>query len=116
MYGENEIRSIPRISVNLRSHSRDRANPVPAGAILPSGTTVGFPMLIRLLAALPFLGILVGSFFFNRVEPLILGMPTILAWLLLWIVLTSAIMALIYVLDPENRGPPDSGTRRSAGQ
>ncbi|MDQ2803125.1 MAG: DUF3311 domain-containing protein [Pseudomonadota bacterium] len=63
-------------------------------------------MLLRALGALPFLGILVGTVFFNRVEPLVFGLPQVLAWLLLWVVLTSAIMGLIYLLDPENRGNP----------
>ena len=63
-------------------------------------------MLIRLLAALPFLGILVGSIFLNRATPLVLGLPPMLAWLLLWIVLTSLIMGVIYRLDPQNRAPP----------
>jgi len=30
-------------------------------------------------------------------------MPLILAWIVLWIVLTSAIMAIIYLCDPANR-------------
>lgn len=58
---------------------------------------------MRFLAVLPFLGILVGTPFVNRVEPLILGLPLILAWLLLWILLTSAIMAVVYRFDPANR-------------
>ena len=58
---------------------------------------------MRFLAILPFIGILVGTPFFNRVEPFILGLPLILAWLLLWILLTSAIMAVIYHFDPANR-------------
>ena len=68
--------------------------------------------LIRYLAILPFLGILVGAVFLNRVTPLVLGMPLLLAWLVLWIVLSSAIMAVIYWVDPANRaatresGPP----------
>jgi xanthosine utilization system XapX-like protein len=60
---------------------------------------------IRALALLPFLGILVGVPLLNRVTPLVLGLPLVLAWLLLWIVLTSAIMAVIYVTDPVNRSP-----------
>ncbi len=71
-------------------------------------------MLIRLLAALPFFGILIGTIFVNRVDPLIAGLPMMLAWLVMWVVLTSAIMGLIYLLDPENRGPPDGETERSA--
>ena len=51
----------------------------------------------KFLAVLPFVGILLGPVFLNRVTPLVLGMPLLLAWLLLWIVLTSAIMAVIYL-------------------
>jgi hypothetical protein len=58
---------------------------------------------IRLLALLPFLAMLVGPFFVNRVTPYIFGMPFLLAWLVAWIVLTAAIMAVIFRLDPENR-------------
>jgi hypothetical protein len=57
----------------------------------------------KYLAIVPFLGILVGVIFLNRVEPLILGLPLILAWLVLWILLTSAIMAIVYYFDPANR-------------
>ena len=58
-------------------------------------------LLIYVLAALPFLGIL-GTAFANRVEPFVLGMPFMLFWLVLWVVLTSIIMAVVYVLDPAN--------------
>lgn len=58
---------------------------------------------VRWLAVLPFLAILIGVFFVNRVTPLVLGMPLLLAWIVLWILLTSAIMAVIYRLDPANR-------------
>jgi predicted lipid-binding transport protein (Tim44 family) len=64
--------------------------------------------IINLLALLPFLGILVGAVFLNHVTPLVFGLPMLLAWLLLWILLTSAIMAVIYFCDPENRQPPDT--------
>ncbi len=58
---------------------------------------------IYLLGALPFLGFFVGIFFANRVEPYVLGMPFIMFWIVLWVVLTSAIMGIIYALDPVNR-------------
>jgi hypothetical protein len=61
------------------------------------------PMLLRVLAALPFIGILLGVPFVNRVEPLVLGMPFVLAWIVMWVVLSSIIMAIIYRLDPTNR-------------
>ena len=59
--------------------------------------------LIYLLGALPFLGILGGLVFANRVEPFVLGMPFILFWIVMWVVLTSVIMAIIYNLDPVNK-------------
>ena len=68
--------------------------------------------LIHVLALLPFVGILGGVFFVNRVEPLVLGMPLVLAWIVGWIVLTAAIMAVIYRLDPSNRSPSNSGVSR----
>ncbi|WP_233854696.1 DUF3311 domain-containing protein [Paraburkholderia sp. HD33-4] len=60
-------------------------------------------MLLRVLAALPFIGILVGISFVNRVEPLVLGMPFVLAWIVMWVVLSAIIMAIVYNLDPSNR-------------
>ncbi|GLU30527.1 DUF3311 domain-containing protein [Trinickia caryophylli] len=64
-------------------------------------------MVLRLLAALPFVGILLGVPFVNRVEPLVLGMPLVLAWIVAWVVLTAIIMAIVYALDPTNRGTQD---------
>jgi xanthosine utilization system XapX-like protein len=60
-------------------------------------------MLLRVLAALPFIGMLVGVAFVNRVEPLVLGMPFVLAWIVMWVILSSIIMAIVYKLDPSNR-------------
>jgi hypothetical protein len=59
--------------------------------------------LVYLLAALPFIGILVGILFANRVEPFVLGMPFILFWIVMWVVLSSGIMAIVYALDPANK-------------
>ena len=58
---------------------------------------------LHLLAALPFVGLLGGIPFANRVTPFVLGLPFILFWIVLWVVLTSVIMAVIYVFDPVNR-------------
>jgi len=65
---------------------------------------------VRWLVALPFLGILVGTAFVNRVEPLVLGMPFVLAWIVGWVVVGAAAMALVYALDPVNRGPDGEET------
>ncbi len=61
---------------------------------------------IKWLALLPFIGMLGGVFFVNQVTPLVLGMPLLLAWIVLWVVLTSVIMGLIYATDPANRHVP----------
>jgi hypothetical protein len=58
---------------------------------------------IYLLGVLPFLGFFVGIFFANRVEPYVLGLPFIMFWIAMWVVLTSVIMGIIYKLDPINR-------------
>jgi hypothetical protein len=58
---------------------------------------------VRWLAVLPFLAMLIGPFFLNRVTPFVFGMPFLLAWIVAWIVLTAAIMAVIYRCDPANR-------------
>ncbi|HET7271254.1 MAG TPA: DUF3311 domain-containing protein [Rubrobacter sp.] len=59
--------------------------------------------LVFLLAALPFVGILVGTPLVNRVEPFVLGLPFILFWIVMWVILSSTIMDVIYALDPANK-------------
>ncbi len=69
---------------------------------------------VRWLALLPVLGILVGVAFVNQVEPLIFGMPLVLAWIVGWVVVGSALMAIVFALDPVNAKPEagqDGGQR-----
>lgn len=68
-------------------------------------------VMVRWLAVLPFLGILVGTAFVNNVEPLILGMPFVLAWIVGWVVIGAAIMAIIYASDPENAAGEEEAGR-----
>lgn len=65
-------------------------------------------MVLRLLSVLPFIGILLGVPFVNRVEPLVLGMPLVLAWIVLWVILSAVIMAIVYRFDPANRASAQS--------
>jgi hypothetical protein len=51
------------------------------------------------LTALPFAGVLIGIFFANRTEPFVLGLPFALFWLVMWVVLTAAIMACVGAID-----------------
>jgi hypothetical protein len=60
---------------------------------------------VRWLALLPFLGILIGVAFVNSVEPLVLGIPFVLAWIVGWVLLGSLIMGIIYFFDPINAAP-----------
>lgn len=73
-------------------------------------------MLLRLLALLPFLGILVGAAFTNQVTPLIFGMPLALAWQVLWVVLTAVIMGIVYLCDPANRHDDQASDTNGAQQ
>ncbi|MGX2961186.1 DUF3311 domain-containing protein [Peribacillus sp. JNUCC 23] len=57
---------------------------------------------IHLLSLIPFIGML-GLPFVNKIEPYVLGMPFILFWAVMWVVLTSVIMAIIFKLDPNNK-------------
>ncbi len=52
------------------------------------------------LAIIPFIGMFAGPILHNSATPFILGMPFILGWMTIWVLLTSAIMAVIYWLDP----------------
>ena len=51
------------------------------------------------LALLPTIGMLGGLPFANRVYPLVLGLPFLMAWLVGWVLATAVIMALILRLD-----------------
>ena len=53
----------------------------------------------RWLAVLPTVGLLGGVPFANRVHPYVLGLPFLLFWIVLWVVLTSITMGVILALD-----------------
>lgn len=63
------------------------------------------------LALLPLLGLFLGPVCHNAVTPFILGMPFILGWIVIWIVITSAVMGVIYWLDPVRRAEDGEGLR-----
>jgi Protein of unknown function (DUF3311) len=65
----------------------------------------------HVLAALPFLGILVGMFFANSVQPYVLGLPFAMFWVVMWVVLAAGIMAVVYRLDARDRSR-EEGDRR----
>ena len=53
----------------------------------------------RLLPLGPAVALLGSGWFANRLEPRILGLPFLLAWIVFWVVATSGVMGLVYRLD-----------------
>jgi hypothetical protein len=57
----------------------------------------------RAIAAVAFVGILVGMFFANSVEPYVLGLPFAMFWVVMWVVVSAGLMAVVYRLDTRDR-------------
>lgn len=51
------------------------------------------------LALVPLLALLFAPYIANRLEPRILGMPFLLGWIVVWVLLTSVVMFVILRLD-----------------
>jgi ABC-type antimicrobial peptide transport system permease subunit len=66
-------------------------------------------MRLSLLAVIPFLGMFAGPVLHDSTQPFLFGMPFLLGWTALWIVLTAIIMGVIYVLDPARRAARHTG-------
>ncbi len=58
---------------------------------------------IKLLIAVPFIGFLGLLPWANRIEPYILGLPFLLFWLVLWMVISPLLLIIVYKLDPDNK-------------
>ncbi|YCA41518.1 DUF3311 domain-containing protein [Bacillus sp. JZ8] len=58
---------------------------------------------IHFLSMLPFIGMLGFLPLVNRVEPYVLGMPFIMFWVVLWAMLTSVTMAIVFRFDQANK-------------
>jgi hypothetical protein len=55
------------------------------------------------LSVPPFIGMLVLIPWANRTEPFILGLPFLLFWVVLWVILTAVCMTIVFFLDPANK-------------
>jgi hypothetical protein len=53
----------------------------------------------HVLALLPVLAILAAPFVANSLTPRIAGMPFLLGWIVIWVVVTSVVMGIIVKLD-----------------
>ncbi|MFB7757134.1 DUF3311 domain-containing protein [Streptomyces sp. NPDC056121] len=60
--------------------------------------------ILYLLSAVPVAGSLIVV---NTERPYVLGLPMVVFWAALWVVLTTVVMAVVYWLDPANREPDE---------
>ena len=60
-------------------------------------------MTLKWLGAIPWIAVLLGMPFVNRVEPFMLGLPLPLFWAVSCTLLSAIVLAVVYVLDPANR-------------
>ena len=58
----------------------------------------------RLLPLIPVVALVGSGWFANRLEPRIMGLPFLLAWILFWVVATGGVMGLVYRLDNRTAG------------
>ena len=57
----------------------------------------------HVIALIPVVWVLGAPWFANRIEPFVLGMPFLLAWIVIGTLLSSASMALIGAIDRQQQ-------------
>ena len=62
-------------------------------------------------AAIPVVALVGGLPFVNRVEPIVLGMPFLLAWMLGWVAATPAFLAVAYAIHRKAAAAHGGGER-----
>lgn len=55
--------------------------------------------MIRWLGLIPFVAMILAAPFVNTIEPRIFHMPFFMAWLVVWIPLSSGVLWIIYHFD-----------------
>lgn len=60
------------------------------------------------LGAIPFITLVFALPLVNRVEPVILGLPFLLFWILGWVLLTPFILLAAYLVERKGN-PPEEG-------
>lgn len=61
--------------------------------------------LALILGAIPFITLVFALPLVNRIEPVILGLPFLLFWILSWVILTPFILFLAYRLEKKFNPP-----------
>lgn len=79
-----------------------RADPAPvegASRLSPPARAFFLVFFVAVLGALTFPGVLIA----NREEPLVLGLPFFVFWVILWVVLSFLGQVALFILDSSNR-------------
>lgn len=70
------------------------------------------PVVALVLGLVPVVALVAGLPFVNRVEPVVLGLPFLLFWILGWVLATPVFLAVAYVLvDPKADRATDGAER-----
>jgi hypothetical protein len=59
------------------------------------------------LGAVPFVTLVFMLPFVNRIEPIVLGLPFLLFWILTWVMLTPFILLAAYLLEKKHNLPEE---------
>lgn len=71
-----------------------------------SSTAHSLNRMARLfLAPVPLLMTLAGSLVANRYQPVVLGLPFFMFWIVFSVCLCSVVTGLVFLLDPTSHGP-----------
>lgn len=70
------------------------------------------PAYALIPAAVPVVALVGGLPFANRLEPMVLGMPFLLAWILGWVAATPAFLAVAYTIHRKASAGPGAGGGR----
>lgn len=60
-----------------------------------------------LMAAIPFVTLVFALPLVNRIQPLVLGLPFILFWILSWVIMTPLILFIAYTLEKKFNEPEE---------
>jgi hypothetical protein len=64
--------------------------------------------LALILGSIPFITLVFALPLVNRIEPMILGLPFLLFWIISWVILTPLILFVAYILE-RKFNPPEEG-------
>ncbi len=67
--------------------------------------------LALILGSIPFITLVFALPLVNRIEPVILGLPFLLFWIISWVILTPLILFLAYRLE-KKFNPPEKEDER----